>query len=171
MSRDGYWAGAPFDAQLAEVEATTVPDEVVEPVEVETSVPAEASAGTRSMDGDEYFLSVGECINEDQIDPYLAGEDYSITPCDAPHDNEVYFVYEWPEGPYPGDAETENELDEICLDEFEGYVGTDYETSTLDVWLLLPDQQGWKYGERFGECLLYDMDGTKLTGTAQNSGW
>jgi len=41
----------------------------------------------------------------------------------------------------------------------------------LDFQLLFPDQTAWKDDERVGECLLYDMDEAKLTGSARNSGW
>ncbi len=83
--------------------------------------------------------------------------------------HEVFFVYEWPEGPYPGDAELFNEIAAICLDEFEGYVGTSFETSSIDFSYVTPDPTGWEDGERVGLCTLFDMDG-KLTGSAHNSG-
>jgi hypothetical protein len=138
------------------------------PVEADVDEPADLA---RSPDADDYNLSVGECIDEEQVESYLMHDDYSTASCDEPHDNEVFFIYEWPEGPFPGDDAVGDELYSMCLDEFERYVGTDYDTSTLDFWVIFPDQTSWKYGERFGECLLYDMDETKLTGPAQNSGW
>jgi len=131
----------------------------------------QSSAELRTVDSGEYGLSVGECVDEDQVERYLAGEPYAIVACDEPHDREVYFVHEWPEGPYPGDAEVADELDLVCFDEFEGYVGTSYETSSLDIWMLLPDAVVWKQGERYGECLVYDIDEAKLTGSARASGW
>ena len=62
-----------------------------------------------------------------------------------------FVAYEWPDRPYPGDAEIEDELDRTCLNEFESYVGGNYDTSTLDFRLLLPGEAAWKYSERIGE--------------------
>jgi hypothetical protein len=131
----------------------------------------QSSAELRMVDSGEYGLSVGECVDEDQIERYLAGEPYAIVACAEPHDPEVLFVREWPEGPYPGDAEVADELEFMCFDEIEGHVGTPYETSSLDIWSVWPDASAWKQGERYGECLVYDIDEAKLTGSARASGW
>ena len=45
-------------------------------------------------------LVVGQCINDDELDKYLAGDDFSLVSCDDPHDAEVYHVHEFPSGPY-----------------------------------------------------------------------
>ena len=52
--------------------------------------------------------------------------------CSEPHDNEVYFVHEFDDVPYPGEDVLIEELGRVCLSEFAGYVGNDYETSTLE---------------------------------------
>ena len=139
-----------------------------------TDVPPEdeqTPAELRTVDSEGYHLSVGECADQDQVDLYVDRQDYATVTCDEAHDREVFFIHEWPEGPYPGNTETEDELDLVCVDEFEGYVGTSYEASSLDIWLLLPGLSTWKRGQRFGECLLFDVFEAKLTGSARASGW
>ena len=117
------------------------------------------------------YLSVGQCINDDQMEQYVVGAEFAVTSCDTPHDNEVFFVHEFAEGPYPGDDALTTELDNACLLAFEGYVARDYETSSLAFSGIWPNQELWESGDRNAECLLYDVDFTLLTGSAYQSGW
>ena len=64
-----------------------------------------------------------------------------------------------------------DDLYDVCLSEFEGYVGRDFEASALDFYRLWPEQGLWDSGTRIGECLLFDVDGGQLTGSAYQSGW
>ena len=64
-----------------------------------------------------------------------------------------------------------DDLYEVCLGEFEGYVGRELEVSALDFYRLWPEQGLWDSGTRIGECLLFDFDGGQLTGSAYQSGW
>jgi hypothetical protein len=121
--------------------------------------------------GGEDGLFIGQCIDEDEMDKYLAGDDFSLVSCDQPHDAEVYFRYEFTSGPYPGDELVTDELKSVCRDEFEGYVGADFETSALNFWALWPTQGAWEAGNRLGECALFDLNSNKLTGSAYQSGW
>jgi hypothetical protein len=132
--------------------------------------PAADAEGLPSAAGSDGNLSLGECINEEQVDRYLAGSDYLVTSCNEPHDYEVYLVYEFPDGLYPGDAAVQDELASMCLDEFETFVGRDFESSSLNYRYIGPGQTGWRSGDRGGECLLVDVDGAKLTGTMRQSG-
>ena len=91
--------------------------------------------------------------------------------CEAPHDNEVYYIFEFPEGPYPGDEAIEAEISNACISAFEPYVGRDYETSALDYVYTFPYEDVWNSGYRAGECLLFHVEGTPLTGSAHQSGW
>ena len=86
-----------------------------------------ADGGGASQD-----LAIGDCIDDDQMELYLSGSDYGVVACSEPHDNEVYFVHEFDDVPYPGEDVLIEELGRVCLSEFAGYVGNDYETSTLE---------------------------------------
>ncbi len=116
-------------------------------------------------------LMVGECLNEEQLDRYLVGDDFSVAECGDPHDYEVYVVHGYPSGPYPGEEAVSDELYDVCLGDFEGYVGRDFESSALDFYRLWPEQGLWESNTRIGECLLIDFDGGQLTGSAYQSGW
>ena len=119
----------------------------------------------------DYGLAIGECIDDDQVGYYSAGEDYTTTSCDTPHDNEVYYVHEFLPGPFPGEDAVSDELEEVCGGEFEGYVGRDYASSSLVIYRLWPGPDLWESGGRYGECLLFHAEQEPLTGSAYQSGW
>ena len=128
----------------------------------ETTVSPDAGGGS---------LLIGECINDDELENFTGGFDYFVTSCDSPHDNEVYYIQEYPEGPYPGDEALDADLFDVCLSAFEGYVGRDFETSALDFVYTWPYEDVWDSGYRRGECFLFDVDLNPLTGSAYQSGW
>ena len=116
-------------------------------------------------------LVVGECIDDVQVQNLVDGLDYATTACDAAHDNEVYYVVEYPDGPYPGQDALEVDISNSCVSAFEPYVGRDYESSALDYIYIWPYEELWNTGFRSGECLLFHVDATPLTGSAYQSGW
>lgn len=144
---------------------------VTNPFEASETTAAADQTTIVVADGNAYGLLVGECINDDELENYFAGADYSTTPCSGPHDSEVYFVYEYEAGPYPGEDAVSEKLVDICSDEFEQYVGRDYASSSLVIYRLWPGSDLWDSGGRIGECLLYDSDLNPLTGSAYQSGW
>lgn len=130
-----------------------------------------SEATTTAPDDDSYGLLVGDCIDDDELERYIAGEEFATVSCDDPHGNEVYLVHEFAPGPYPGEDAVREDLVSVCEDEFEGYVGRAYESSSLDVYVTWPGSDLWASGERIGECLLYDVELDDLTGSAYQSGW
>jgi hypothetical protein len=116
-------------------------------------------------------LMVGECLTEEELERYLVGDDFSVAACSDPHDYEVYVIHGYPSGTYPGADTVSDELYDVCLSEFEGYVGRDFESSALDFYRLWPEQGLWESGTRIGECLLIGVDGGQLMGSAYQSGW
>jgi hypothetical protein len=120
---------------------------------------------------DEYLLIVGDCIDDEEIENYLVGDDYLVTSCDGAHDSEVYYIYTYAAGPFPGDDVVVDELEVACEAQFQDFVGRDYQSSTLIIGTLFPNQDLWDAGERSGECMVYRLDSKKLTGSAFQSGW
>jgi len=116
-------------------------------------------------------LEIGDCIDDDQMQLYVDGADYSTVSCAEPHDNEVYYVHEFGDVAYPGEDALINEIASVCLTQFEGYVGRDYETSVLEYTGSWPDETLWNSGYRYSRCLVYEMDLNKLIGSAYQSGW
>ena len=97
-----------------------------------------SEATTTTPDHDSFSLLVGDCIDDDELESYIAGDDFETILCDDPHDNEVYLVYEFGPGSYPGEDAVREDLVSVCEDEFEGYVGRAYESSSLDVYVTWP---------------------------------
>lgn len=115
-----------------------------------------------------FSLPVGTCF-DDQED----ADEISSVPavdCDEPHDNEVFALIEYTDTDvYPGADEMRAIGTELCIDQFEDYVGIDYPTSTLDVFSIYPTEASWSDGDRELVCALYDVDLAKLTGSMQGS--
>ena len=144
---------------------------VTNPFESSDSSEATVQTTIAVAGGNDYGLVVGECIDDDELEHYFAGADYSTTSCDRPHDSEVYFIHEYLTGPYPGEEPVSEELADVCGGEFEVYVGRDYESSSLVIYRLWPGPELWDSGGRTGECLLYHSELSRLTGSAYQSGW
>ena len=57
-----------------------------------------------------------------------------------------------------------------CIERFAGYVGRDYDSSSLDVITMYPSRESWQQSDREVMCALYDMEANKLTGSMKGSG-
>lgn len=148
--------------------------------EVASSPTEEAPANTRAKapmpsqePGGEVWvndLEVGDCWD----DPEGGYGDYVETvaqvPCSEPHDNEVYYVFDLPDGPYPGDVEMAAAANQGCQEAFDSFVGIPYEESSLDfIWFAPFGEMEWeKYGDREVQCSVFDMTTDQLTGSAQD---
>jgi hypothetical protein len=95
---------------------------------------------------------VGECLdlNVDAAEvSELKGFD-----CETEHDVEVYFVGDSTQSDFDLEAVI-TEAQEICIREFESFVGIALEESTLDVYYLYPQSEGWAAGDREIICAVY----------------
>lgn len=137
---------------------------------------ADRDAAGNIVDGgsiDAFTIRLGDCFNDTAaIGTEEAGEVSSLpaVPCSEPHDNEVYAVFDVSFDSFPGDDRMADEAFGQCLDRFAGFVGNDYELSTLEVTALYPSSRSWQMqNDREVVCAVYDMNGGKLTGSAKNS--
>ncbi|MDQ0648919.1 hypothetical protein QFZ53_003115 [Microbacterium natoriense] len=114
-------------------------------------------------------LEVGDCIplidyGDDMI------YELPVVPCDTPHTDEVFFIFDVEDGEFPGDESLEETAWSGCLAEFERYVGLDYDDSELDFYTYQPTKSSWsRWDDRTVQCILYSIDdvtGT-LAGTAR----
>ena len=116
--------------------------------------------------GNVFELKVGECFddpeNMDQV------SDVELIDCEQPHDNEVYALFDMPEGDFPGVSVVEAAALEGCYDAFEPYVGIDYASSVLDFNWLSPTPSSWEAGDQEIICIAYDLDLKKLTDTVKD---
>lgn len=119
---------------------------------------------------DAFQLRMGDCFNNGGA-AYDGSEVSSLAgiPCTQPHDNEVYAVMNVTGSSFPGEDEMWDMAINKCLGRFEGFVGRDYESSSLDIVSLYPTEDSWKLqNDREVVCALYHVDSEKLVGSAKN---
>lgn len=134
--------------------------------------PAEQKSTESVSQGyDEAF--VGMCFNDaSPEDTHIdEGSNAAITnlaleslSCQAPHDNEVYYIY-----PLPAEAETKLDTEaffedmlDICEDKFEDYIGSDYRESYYEMSVLFPTTESWKLGHKQAICYAFHPEAKKL---------
>jgi len=113
-----------------------------------------------------FRMRVSDCFNspEDTENGTSAVEG---VPCDQPHDNEVYAVYDHDASTFPGDTAMEEIAGDGCYDRFADFTGGPYETSALFFGALWPSQDTWEgQDDREIICYVY-LEAGQLTGTAR----
>lgn len=156
---------------------TTSPDPIIDDDVLVTAMSEEGAtdsatgADAATTDAVDVFdVGLGDCFD----DGALAQDVDTITQlpvvdCDGPHDNEVFAVFDMPDGSWPGEDAVDQASDEGCLERFEAFVGAAYEESRYVSTSLFPTQGSWKQGDREIVCFLYDIDLAKLVGTARGT--
>lgn len=90
-----------------------------------------------------FDLRVGDCAAPLEMWPEALLEadmaEVLLTPCDAPHDWQVYGIVSHPDGPYPGAAAVATFADAQCLALLDSGNVTDNVTFSY----LLPTETGW----------------------------
>lgn len=119
-----------------------------------------------------FDLEVGDCFSVESDE--LAS--VTVVQCAAPHEYEVFALFDHPAGPdaaHPGHQELLVEADTMCQPPFEAYVGHDYQTSIWYITSLTPSDQTWAEGDREIACLLSQQDDDEepitVTGSAEGS--
>ncbi len=97
-----------------------------------------------------------------------------VVDCGEPHQFEVFANVVLPDGPYPGATEVDQVGYDACIDEFQPYVGIDYESSVWYVTTLVPLEDSWPE-DRTVNCLLVQPTGddsvpATVTGSARGTG-
>ncbi|MCP3987467.1 MAG: hypothetical protein GY724_00195 [Actinomycetia bacterium] len=116
-----------------------------------------------------FRIRVGDCIGGALGDEV---ESVDGVPCDGPHEFEVYYAFNLPEGDgnYPGDYSVEEAASDGCYEAFEPFVGVVYEASIYGFNTLTPTEGSWDgLDDREVLCMLGNYDGTLKTGTARGS--
>jgi hypothetical protein len=117
-----------------------------------------------------FRIRIGDCIGGDLADQV---ESVEGVPCDGPHQLEVYYAFNLPEGDgtFPGDLAVAEQAEEGCFNAFEPFVGLNYAESIYDFTTLTPTQGSWDgLDDREVLCMIGNYDGTQKTGTARNTG-
>lgn len=121
-----------------------------------------------SSEGDVFSLEVGACF--DDPDDIEQVSEVPVVDCAEPHDNEVFAVFDLPDGDFPGIEAVQDASVDGCLGErFESYVGTPYPESEIFASALWPTDSSWSAGDREVVCFLFEP-GEKLIGSQRNAG-
>lgn len=121
-----------------------------------------AGCGSRTV----LELDVGDCLRSSDLRAEAAVQ--VAVDCSEPHDAEIYAATEMPDGEYPGIEAIRAAADDFCLPRFEDFVGLPYLASELDVYPLLPSEDGWtSAGDR--EILCVVVAPQDVTGTLEGS--
>jgi hypothetical protein len=111
---------------------------------------------------DVFTLSVGDCMSDTGTEEEVY--DVPVTPCDEPHDYEVYYDFSLPDGEYVED-DVYAAAEDGCYNEFAAFVGLSYEESALDFSYFAPTQESWEQGDdRIVSCFVGDPS-TQTTGS------
>jgi len=117
---------------------------------------------------DAFHVRVGDCFD----DPSSLNDEISSlrgVPCAEPHDNEAFAVFDLTIDNYPADDAMADLAHESCRERFEGFVGRDYDASSLDIFSMFPSADSWNQNDREVICAVFDVNATKLVGTAKGS--
>ena len=110
-------------------------------------------------------LQRGDCFRETRSPSPSASTSASVfeadevigLPCNDPHDFEVYFTADLPEGAFPGQASVVSTTESRCAAAFESFVGVPYDDSTLEIIYFFPSAQTWaRAGDRQMTCAATD---------------
>ena len=125
--------------------------------------------------GGVFTLEVGTCFDDEgPVGESTAPEEISSVPevdCSEPHDNEVFAVIEYTAtDDYPGTAQMTDIATDLCIEQFDEYVGIPYLESELAVFPITPTEDGWnRLNDREIICALYNLDFSKLTGSMEGA--
>lgn len=113
-------------------------------------------------------LKVGDCIPLLDYDDEDWAYELPVVPCDTPHTDEVFFVYEADDGEFPGDEALQEAAWTRCVEEFEKYVGIRYDESELELYTYQPTKSSWNHwDDRAIQCVLYSYE--DVTGSLAGS--
>ncbi|WP_028647515.1 septum formation family protein [Nocardiopsis sp. CNT312] len=133
-----------------------------EPEPVETPGPRGAE------DVNVFSIGVGDCLDAYTGEGDEGISDVPLIDCSEPHDYEVYYSGDLEGGEYPGQERVNELADEMCLGQFESFVGLPYLESQLNYTSLFPTEDGWTRAyDREVLCLVYDSG--KATGTLEGA--
>jgi hypothetical protein len=110
---------------------------------------------------------LGDCFDRAALDDYAPKKPVMRSDCSLLHDFEVYAVVEIPDIGYPGEDKIISIALQECRERFSGFTGGDPRYSTLDFSYIVPPDADWSTGDHDAECVIFQSDGSPLTGTAR----
>lgn len=145
------------DSESETTTPTSDSSESSTPVESTTEEPSTET--TTAEEQDVFDLSVGDCIED--IETIFGGAEMvdsvtqvGVIDCAQPHNAEVYYAEDLPDGEFPGVEALTTQSEQICLDNFESFTGVPYLQSELEITYFHPTDQSWRYGDRATSCMI-----------------
>jgi hypothetical protein len=118
-------------------------------------------------------VRVGDCFMDDGDLGGDEGKDvFSVeaVPCDEPHDNEVYAIFDLADGDFPGADEVFQLGLAGCVERFADFTGVAYGATSLEVNTIHPTRLSWvSVGDRVVTCAVFDRAGP-LVGSVKAAG-
>lgn len=117
-------------------------------------------------------LVPGDCFDpvaDHDDDALLAG---IMRRCDEPHLMEVIGLanLDYPlDAPLPPQADIDAESEELCRSEFRGYIGIDFDDSSLSAGYYNPGEQTWGSGDREVLCIVETTPVSPFTKSVRGS--
>ncbi|TDD69673.1 hypothetical protein E1262_12010 [Jiangella aurantiaca] len=155
---------ATTDSQSGETPAEETPAEDETPAE---ETPAEDETEAPEGDTQDVFdVGLGDCISNFNAEEQVS--ELTVIPCEEEHDQEVFAVFEVPDGDFPGSEAFQTQVESDCVSEFETFVGMPYNESVLEIQWLEPTEESWAQGDRELVCTVLDPSGP-VSGTLEGA--
>ena len=116
--------------------------------------------------GNAFDLETGQCLDEPESDEVVNVE---VVECADPHDLEIYQVSDLADQDFD-EAAIDSQSFDVCLENFDGFIGTPYLDSEFEIYYLIPSEESWAEGDREVVCAVYDLTNDKTSGSAKDSG-
>jgi hypothetical protein len=133
-----------------------------EPIDAErTEGGTEEGRESESRSVSVFDLRVGQCV-DGVAEASGPTELFTVVACDAPHDGEVYRVFDLAGGDqaeFPGSSDVDADAASGCEVGFEGYVGVPYQESRFQATYVAPSEETWAGGDREVVCFAYVPQG------------
>jgi len=118
-----------------------------------------------------FSMYIGDCLISANLDDQFS--EVPAVPCTEPHDSEVIYIFDMPDGDYNEDA-IEAAGDDQCAQEIVTYVGPNYDTVSsegLDWSYFTPTSESWDQGDREVDCIAYTASSeNELTSSVKGLG-
>lgn len=128
-----------------------------------------ANGATNGADGtttDVFTIGVGDCLNDGDATGDVS--DVTVIDCSSAHDSEAYKSVTLTDGDFLGETATYDQAISDCTSAFPGFVGIDFDKSTLNFSYYYPTEASWAQGDREILCLVVDPAG-KTTGSLKGA--
>lgn len=132
-----------------------------------------SALGGDELGGNVLSVGVGDCFVVSEMDQSLSEGEVSDVPlvdCSESHDGEFFHAEELPDGDFPGDEVVTERATEACEGQaFADFVGTDYRSSEIWAYHLVPTQASWDQADD-REILCYLETTEMVSGSQQGAG-